>query len=465
MNLDPSQRKTLVLIGAGSAVFTRGLLADLISAPDLGPWDLRLVDINPEALAITVRLAERMVAARDERERITVAGFVERTEALPRADVVITSVGVGGRPAWLRDWKIAAAEGIFQPVGDSVMPGGISRALRTIPVMDEIARDVAALAPDAFLFNYGNPMTAIVQAMSRHHDVVGLCHGLGHVHRDLATFAGLPCEETSILYCGLNHLTWIYDFRHKGADAWPRVRERLAEERAAGLDPELVGRIFNEGARWGHNPFSFSLFDTYGAYPSASDRHVTEFFPERFQGERSYYGKTLGVDAFSLPEILEWGEERYQRMRREAEGEQELDPEMFERSGGDQEELIDILRSIAFDLRRISSVNVPNTGYVPNLPLGAVLEIPGVATARGLRPISVPDFPATLAAIIERRLAPVGLTVEAALTGDRDLAVEAMLADGAVTNPDVARRLVGAYLAEQAQYLPRFAAATAGARA
>jgi alpha-galactosidase len=462
MNLDPTERKALVLVGAGSAVFTRGLLADLISAPDLGAWDLRLVDVDADALGVTVGLAERMVAARGEGERISVSGTTDRLEGLPGAHVVICSVGVGGRPGWLKDWEIAAEHGVYQPVGDSVMPGGISRALRTIPVMVDIAKDTAALAPEAFFFNYGNPMTANVDAMSRHHEVVGLCHGLGHVHRDLASFAGIPFEETSILYCGLNHLTWIYDFRHHGHDAWPLVRERLAEERAAGLDPELVGDIFNEGrARWAHNPFSFSLFDTYGAYPSAGDRHVTEFFPERFQGKGSYYGKTLGIDAFSLREILAWGEARYQRMRDEAEGSQELEPAMFERSGGDQEELIDILRSIMFDLRRISSVNVPNTGYVANLPRGVVLEIPGVATARGLRPVSVPDFPGTLAAIVERRLAPVRLTIEAALTGDRDLVVEALLADGAVSDPDKAASLADAYLAAQAEHLPNFAGARA----
>ncbi len=458
MNLDPDARKPLVLIGAGSAVFTRGLLADLISAPDLGGWELRLVDIDPDALRVAVRLAERMVEARDEGERIRVTGTTERAEALPGAHVVLTSVGVGGRPAWLRDWQIAAEFDVYQPVGDSVMPGGISRALRTIPVMDEIARDVGALAPEAFCFNYGNPMTAIVGVMSRHAEVVGLCHGLGHVHRDLASFIGAPVEETSILYCGLNHLTWIYDFRRNGRDAWPSVRERVERDRAQGADPAQVGHIFNDdGARWDHNPFSFELFRRYGAYPSASDRHVTEFFPERFHGRGSYYGKTLGEDAFSLPEILEWGEERYQRMRREAEGEQPLDPEVFDRSGGDQEELIDILRSIAYDGRRISSVNVPNTGYVPNITAGAVLEIPGVSTGRGLRPTSVPDFPETLAAIVERRLASVTLTVEAALRGDRELVAEALLADGAVSDPDVARRMTDRYVAEQARYLPQFA--------
>lgn len=150
-------------------------------------------------------------------------------------------------------------------------------------------------------------------------------------------------------------------------------------------------------------------------------------------------------------------EERYRRMRREAEDEEPLDPDIFDRSTGDQEELIDILRSIMFDERRISSVNVPNTGYVPNLPQGAVLEIPGVATARGLRPVGVPDFPDTLAAIVDRRLASVTLTIEASLRGDRDLVVEALLADGAVHDPDTAADLANSYIATQSQYLPWFA--------
>jgi alpha-galactosidase len=457
MNLEQDARKTLVLIGAGSAVFSRGLMADLISAPDLGAWDLRLVDTNPDALRVATRLAEGMVEAGGEGARISVSGTTERREALPGAHVILTSVGVGGRPAWLRDWQVAAEFGVYQPVGDSVMPGGLSRALRTIPVMEEIARDAADLAAEAFFFNYGNPMTANVQAMGRHADVVGLCHGLGHVHRELATFIGVPFGETSILYCGLNHLTWIYDFRWNGRDAWPHVRATLARERTNGPDPADLGQIFNDGSRWSYNPFCYELFDRYGAYPSAGDRHVTEFFPERFEGKGSYYGKTLGENAYSLPEILAWGEERYQRMRREAEDEEPLDPGIFDRSTGDQEELIDILRSIMFDGRCISSVNVPNTGYVPNLPQGAVLEIPGVATARGLRPVSVPDFPDTLAAIVERRLASVTLTIEAALRGDRDLFVEALLADGAVRDPDTASNMADSYLAAQADYLPRFA--------
>ena len=447
-----------MLIGAGSAVFTRGLLADLISAPDLGAWEIRLCDVNAAALQVAERLSRRMVEARGATDRVSVRASTERCDLLPGADFVVVSVGVGGRPAWLLDWQIAAAEGIFQPVGDSVMPGGISRGLRTIPLMVAIAQDVARLAPRALFFNYGNPMTASVAAMRRHGgaEVVGLCHGVMHVQHELARFMRVPFEQTSSLYCGLNHLTFIYDLRVDGRDAWPLVRARLAEERAQPFDADAVGQIWQDGSRAAMNPFSWELFDRFGAYPAASDRHTTEFFPTRF-GRGTYYGKTLGVDAHPLHEILEWGEQRYQTMRREAEGEEPLDESIFERSSGDQEQLIEIIRSVDGDTRQVFSVNVPNDGQVPSMPRGAVLEVPGIATARGLRAMTVPDLPPTIAAVLTGRLASVDLLIEAALSGSRDLVIETLLADGAVTEPIKAERLADRYLEAQACYLPNFA--------
>ena len=454
----PAAPRSLVLIGAGSAVFTRGLLADLISAPDLGAWNLRLCDTNPDALRVAERLARRMVEARDAADRVSVRASTDRGDLLPGADLVVVSVGVGGRPAWLLDWQIAADEGIFQPVGDSVMPGGVSRGLRTIPVMVAIAQDVARLAPDALFFNYGNPMTANVAAMRRHAgaEVVGLCHGVMHVQHELARFIRVPVERTSSLYCGLNHLTFIYDLRVDGRDAWPLARARLAEERAQPFDADAVGQIWQDGSKAAMNPFSWELFERFGAYPAASDRHTTEFFPARF-GRGTYYGKTLGVDAHPLHEILEWGEQRYQTMRREAEGSEPLDESIFDRSSGDQEQLIDIIRSIDGDTRQTFSVNVPNEGAVPAMPRGAVLEIPGIATARGLRAMTVPDLPAPIAAVLTARLAAVDLVIEAALSGRRDLVIETLLADGAVTDPAQAGRLTDRYLEAQARYLPNFA--------
>lgn len=453
-----TESRTIVLIGAGSAVFTRGLLADLISAEDLGSWQIRLVDVDEVALGVAAGLAELMIQARGAADRITVAATTDRTAALPGTDFVVTCVGVGGRDAWLRDHLTCQKHGVNQPVGDSVMPGGISRLLRTVPVMVEVARDIVRLAPQALFFNYSNPMTANVMAMTRYAgaSVVGLCHGMHHVQRELAEYIGAPFEATSTLYAGINHLTFIYDFRLDGADAWPLVAQRRQAEQAQPDDPADIGNIFPDNVKASHNPFSWSIYDTYGAYPAASDRHVTEFFPQRWPGG-AYYGKTLGTDAFSVPEILEWGEARYQSMKAQAEGRVPLDESIFGRSTGEQEQLIAIIRSVLQDRRDMFSVNVINNGAVPGLPDEAALELPGVATARGLRAMQVPDLSKPLTAILNQRLVSVSLAVEAAMTGQRAMVVEAMIADGAVTDPSLAETLTDALIAAQAAFLPAFA--------
>ena len=186
-------RRKIVLIGAGSAMFTQGLVADLILTGQ--PWSLALVDIDPGALAVAEGLSRRMVAARDA--DITVAGSLERRDLLAGADIVVTTIGVGSRRAWEADVFIPRKYGIFQPVGDTVMAGGISRALRMIPAMVAIAADVIRLCPQAFFVNYANPMTANCWAVRRATgaDVIGLCHGVFHVQRELAEFIGVAPEE------------------------------------------------------------------------------------------------------------------------------------------------------------------------------------------------------------------------------------------------------------------------------
>jgi alpha-galactosidase len=252
-------------------------------------------------------------------------------------------------------------------------------------------------------------------------------------------------------------LTFIYDLRWKGQDMWPAVRERLAAERRDNPSGEsrYLGQTFAEGFKAADNPFSWSLFGAYGAYPAVNDRHVTEFFPERFPSG-AYYGLTLGVDAFSHAEIIAWGDERYAAMHRQATGQDPLDETIFNRSAGEHEQLLYILRSIGRDERKIFSVNMPNNGAVPNLPADAVLEMPAAATATGLRPLQMLDFPDPLAAIVSRRLASVRVTVEAAISGDRNLFYEALLLDGAVNDPAVARQLGDDLLEAQRQYLPQF---------
>ncbi len=452
--------KKIVLIGAGSAMFTHGLVADLIRSTDLGPWELGLVDIDPQALETAEGLSLKMVEFAGT--EITVSASTDRRDLLPGADVVVSTIGVGGRKAWELDVTIPRKYGVYQPVGDSVMAGGVSRSMRMIPALVDVAKDVQALCPGAWFFNYSNPMTTNCWAIRKAtgQPVTGLCHGTFHVERQLAGFIGAPPDEVTTLYAGLNHMTYIYDFRWKGRDAWPLVRARLAEERGEAQDWAELGKEFPEmGApasfKVADNPFSWSIFETYGAYPAVNDRHVVEFFPERFpQGH--YYGKTLGTETYSVEEVLARGDEVYANMRTQAIGEKPLDESFFSRAEGEHEQLLDILRSFEFDQRRIFSANLPNLGAVSNIPDDVVLEMPSVATATGLRPMQILDFPDTLAAIVTRKAAAAKLTVEAALSGNRKLFIEALLADGSVSDPEVARKMGDELLEAHRQYLPNF---------
>ncbi len=317
--------RKMVIIGAGSAMFTQGLVADLILAGQ--SWNLALVDIDPVALEAATGLARRMIQARGA--DLTLESSTDRRDVLPGADVVVVTIGVGGRRAWEADVVIPRKYGIYQPVGDTVMPGGISRALRMIPANNDIARDVLRLCPAAIFINYSNPMTVNCWAIRKATgaNVIGLCIGTHHVYHQLAGFIGKPADEVSYLAAGVNHFTWLYDLRWKGQDAWPLVRERVARERAgervtvaAGAAPGGDTTLGDEQG-WGEsfpvseNPFAWSLFEAYGAYPAVNDRHVSEFFPERFPNG-NYYGRKLGVDVFSVEDVLAYGDAIYTDMRR-----------------------------------------------------------------------------------------------------------------------------------------------------
>lgn len=457
-------RRKIVIIGAGSAMFTQGLVADLILSGR--PWQLGLVDIDLEALQVAEGLSKRMIEAKQA--DICVEASTDRCDLLPGADVVVSTIGVGGRKAWEADVVIPRKYGIFQPVGDSVMAGGVSRAMRMVPANVAIARDVMRLCPRAFFVNYSNPMTVNCWAIRKATgaNVIGLCIGTYDVYLELAAFIGKPAEEVTYLAAGVNHFTWIYDLRWKGEDAWPLVRQQLARERAAGssMRPDITtapggdttlarGKRYIPAAR---NPFSWSLFETYGAYPAVNDRHVVEFFPERFPNGEYYSRGKLGVDVFSVEETLAWGDAIYERMRAQALGEMSLDTSVFERAEGEHAQLLDILFAIEGDTRQMFAANVPNRGAIPQLPDDAILELSTVATGRGLMPIQVPDFPDLLAAPLLRRIAAHEVTVEAALTGSRKLFVEALLADGSVTDPATAEKLADELLQAHKQYLPQF---------
>jgi alpha-galactosidase len=449
----------LVLIGAGSAMFTRGVVADLLRSNV--PSELALVDIDPAALEAAYRLAEKMVQARQAPIRLTAS--LDRRAVLPGASAVITTIGVGGRRAWEQDVTIPRKYGIYMPVGDTVGPGGSSRALRMIPPMVAIAQDVLELAPEALFFNYANPMAPICRAVRQATgaEMVGLCIGTHETAHYLARALGVPFEELSFCAGGINHLTWFTEVTHRGQSAMPALKahaarqlERTAEilerARATGLPPQA-----------GHYessldfPFGWQCLLWFGAYPAPQDRHVTEFFPQLFR-TGAYYGKTLGVDEFSFEGTIASGDRIYDEMKAIALSPEPLSQEFFDKLGGEHEQAIEIIQSIRANRTARFYANLPNRGQVPNLPPGAIVETPAVSDGRGVHAVMQPPLPAAAAGALATRYGWVDTVVEAALERSRDKFIAALILDGGAGSPDQAVQLADELLAAQAAYLPGF---------
>ncbi len=454
-------RLKLVLIGAGSTVFTQRLVADIILAGEAHLWELALVDIDPVTLDAVEKLVRKMLVAKGA--DIPLTATTDRKTVLPGADFVVTTIAVGGRKGWQRDIEIPRQHGIFQPVGDTAMPGGISRAMRMIPQMIAIANDVADLCPDAHFFNYSNPMTAICRAIRRETGVpvVGLCHGVHHVEGVISRFLGVDEADFTSYGIGLNHLTYLTRLRVKGADAIPLLHAKLDEQEAT-LARELAEKtewaniVTGRAPRWSDDPFSWGLFRQYSVFPCAMDRHAVEFYPERFPGG-AYHGHTLGREAFPIDKRIALGDTWYDEMIAIANSPDPLPKSYYENVPGESEQLLEIMHSLLYDRRDVFSVNLPNIGQAPYLPKDAVLECNASAVAGGFAALMADELPAALIAKLTSKIEAIEITVDAAVKGSRALMVEALLADGTVGQPDVAVRLADELIAEHRAYLPQFA--------
>ncbi len=438
-------KRKLVIIGAGSAVFTQGLVADMILIGD--EWNLHLVDVDPANLSVAHRLAQQLIARRNAPIQLTAT--LDRCESLPGADAVVATFGVGGRRAWEQDVFVPRTFGIFQPVGDSVMPGGIARALRQIPVAVGIAQDMEELCPHALLINYANPMSAIVRAIRKTTDVkvIGLCHGVNHVQEYLAELAGVPAPEVGLNVIGVNHCTWILGVRHQGLSLWPAIEQALAAQ-----PPQLPDK---EDPFAGAAPFSWELYRLHGAFPAVLDRHVTEFYPALCR-PGAYYGRTLGVDAFSFEGTIRAGDETFAEMAAIANGEQPLDETVFNHMPGEHEQLVMILSCLAGRGSGVFSVNLPNNGRVPGVADEAILEGMALIDANGVRTLDVGAVPLALRNQIAHRAVVTELTVDAALSGSVEDMARAIHVEGALARPEEAAALARALVTAQADHLPQF---------
>jgi len=461
--------KKMVILGAGSAMFTQGLVMDMLDKnPGGHKWHLALVDIDEHVLNGVAKLVKKMVEKK--KADIELSWSTDRKDVLQGADYVVSTIGVGGRRAWEQDVFIPRKYGINQPVGDTAMPGGISRAMRMVPATLEIVRDIQKFCPKAYFFNYSNPMAIICRAVRKalNYPITGLCIGTVGSERHIADFMGYERSRVTSLAAGINHCTFIYDFRYNGEDVWPAVRKKLSkmlevygETEACNDDigshiieksksNESIDKTFHMG-----EPFAWKFFLRYGAFPAPGDRHITEFFTEYFPGGK-YYSYTLGYDAYSFEDTIALGDEIHNEAMKKAFSSESLDDDFLRHISGEQEQLTSIIDSMERDSRDVYYMNVQNNGAIPNLPPWAIIEMPVLATAAGPKPIYLDDFPDVLAGFTSRFLSVIEIAVDAALEGSRKLMEEAILAGGYISDRKAVAKMADELIKAQIRYLPQF---------
>jgi alpha-galactosidase len=404
---------TIAFIGAGSMVFAQKLIGDILSFPELADSELRLMDIDEERLSMTEHAANKMVENGDVDATITAT--TDRREALDGADYVMTMINVGGTEPFENEIRIPESYGVEQAIGDTLGPGGVFRALRTIPTMIDIARDMEELCPDALLLNYTNPMAMICWALAEATDIetVGLCHSVPHTAEAIASYIDAPVEELDYEVAGINHLAWFLQCEWNGEDVTPMLREAMQ-------DPET----FN------HDTVRFQLFEHFGAFPTESSHHISEYLPyfrtepetiEALSGEG-------GASRMPTATYLEGWKEKADDY--EETGEASATDEQAQQGGafGDEEFTIErseeyasrIIHSLETGEPRRFNLNVPNhDGLITNLPSEACVEVPCFVDGAGVHTCTVGDLPEQLAALDRSNIAVQERTVRAALDGDR----------------------------------------------
>jgi alpha-galactosidase len=445
----------VTIIGGGSSSFVPVLIRRLMQSEALGGAQVTLMDIDEDRLQVMQSLADKLIAS--ERSELRVASTTDQRESLVGADFVIAAIAVGGMDAWEADLEIPGRYGVVMHVGDSIGPGGIMRALRNAPVLAEVARNAAEVAPGAWIFNYTNPAPIEALAMRFAAPAVrsfALCSCTGHPSSRawLAAQAGVEPDEIAMppVVAGLNHCASIQELRLvDGRDALPLVRERATEP--------IV--------RW--------VLDTYGVLPYCWT-HWTEFFPQMQRLEQPYAGTAQGVGMRYGITTHDMAYERARVQRLEDLARRWTAPDagpvtLADLPPGDEDEgieVVDLIEAIVANRNITFVVNAPNRGAIPNLPDDAIVEVNAQVNAYGVRPIQAGPLPEALAAHLRHYVAFQQHVVKAALTGDRKAALHAFLLDPTLQarlDLDQTQALLDELLDANQPYLPLFEQSRDGA--
>ncbi len=430
----------VAIIGAGSAVFAYEVMTDLLVTPGLDQGVFALVDIDAERLELAHRIAEKLIeiSGRDWR----VEASTDRNQVIQDTDYLVNCIEVAGLANVRHDFDIPMKYGVNQCIGDTIGPGGIFKALRTLPAWINILQDTEELAPDALVMNFTNPMSLTCLAGQRVSSlpIVGLCHSIQHTSEQLAEYLDIPHEDLKYRAAGINHLAWLVDLTYQGEDMYPVLREKMK-------DPAIYEQ----------DPIRFEMMLHLGAFVTEGSGHFSEYVP--------YFRKRPDlVEKYTRPEYLGetgfyannwpiWRQESDDEIRKMLSGEEEIEMERG------PEYASYIVEAIEHDQPTVAYCNVPNTGLITNLPYDGVVEVACLVNKDGVQPTYFGDLPTQLAALDQPHMAVHDLVVNAVLEQDRQAAFYALMLDpltAAVCSPEEIRQMFDEMASVEADYLPEW---------
>ena len=380
----------VVIIGAGSAIFAKNLLGDMILLSDIPLREIALVDIHPEKLHVMEQVIRKMVE--QSHRQIEVTASTERKDVLPGADYVINAIGVGGPDIYKRDLEIADRYGVKQVVGDIIGPAGIFRMLRAYPAMFDTLKDMEKLCPNAYYFNYTNPMAGLCLALNQVSDIkiFGFCHSVQGTAGQIADYLGVKHDRLQYWAAGINHMAWYLQLKVDGADAYPKFKamtdtlEKMHD--VSGKEHEY--HWINEDPKMKY-PFSdavrMTIMQHFGYFNSESPYHMSEYTPyfrktdediQKYRVEdRWWLAHELGNDDYydELKDLIHTGKDIPFSLT------EEYAPR--------------VIRAIETGIPFRANLNVMNTGLIPNLPLDCCVEVPCYCDSEGIHPCYVGPLP------------------------------------------------------------------------
>lgn len=399
----------ITFLGAGSTIFAKNVLGDCMLVPSIQGFEFALFDIDHQRLKDSENILQNLKESSGS--NVQIKTYTDRKEALRGAKYVINAIQVGGyEPCTVTDFEIPKKYGLRQTIGDTIGIGGIFRALRTIPVMLDFAKDIREVCPDALFLNYTNPMATLTAAMTRYGGVktIGLCHSVQVCVPYLFRLLGMDKENVQWKIAGINHMAWLLEVTRDGKDLYPEIK-RLAAEKQKEKHNDMV---------------RLELMNRFGYYVTESSEHNAEYHPYFIKKNYPELIDKLNIPLDEYPRRCITQIEDWVKMREDLVNNKNL---THKRSLEYASYIIDAMET---DNPFRVHGNVMNTGgLISNLPEKAVVEVPCLVDRSGITPCYVGELPEQLAALNRTNINTQLLTVEAAITGKKEHIYQAAMLD------------------------------------